>query len=258
MLAPRRLLGRPVAERAGLAGGDVADEGPETDREVGLGGPGTWPCIGRQRTRGPASGDAHRLPSVHGRTPADRLHRAESTPRFPVDPKPPAGAPNVVRHRPRRHRIRPAGCLRLRHRDAAHGLAGRGGAPFNRFHVTSLCSPTRASFFTGRNHHAVGMGFLADIPLAFPGYHAAACRRRRPRSPACCATPATRRWPSASGTSPRGGSARRPGRSTAGRSASASSATTASSRATPTTGRRTWCATTTTSTRPAGPRRATT
>ena len=51
------------------------------------------------------------------------------------------------------------------------GLAA-GGAPFNRFHVTSLCSPTRASFFTGRNHHAVGMGFLADIPLAFPGYDA--------------------------------------------------------------------------------------
>ena len=47
-----------------------------------------------------------------------------------------------------------------------------GGAAFNRFHVTSLCSPTRASFFTGRNHHAVGMGFLADIPLGFPGYHA--------------------------------------------------------------------------------------
>jgi arylsulfatase len=44
------------------------------------------------------------------------------------------------------------------------------GAAFNRFHVTSLCSPTRASFFTGRNHHAVGMGFLADIPLAYPGY----------------------------------------------------------------------------------------
>ncbi len=38
--------------------------------------------------------------------------------------------------------------------------------------MTSLCSPTRASFFTGRNHHAVGMGFLADIPLGFPGYTA--------------------------------------------------------------------------------------
>ncbi len=57
-------------------------------------------------------------------------------------------------------------------------LAAR-GARFNRFHVTSLCSPTRASFFTGRNHHAVGMGFLADIPLAYPGYSA-----RLPRSAA--------------------------------------------------------------------------
>ncbi|HEX3946502.1 MAG TPA: arylsulfatase [Acidimicrobiales bacterium] len=47
-----------------------------------------------------------------------------------------------------------------------------GGLRYNRFHVTSLCSPTRASFLTGRNHHAVGMGFLADIPLGFPGYTA--------------------------------------------------------------------------------------
>ena len=45
-----------------------------------------------------------------------------------------------------------------------------GGLRYNRFHVTALCSPTRASLLTGRNHHAVGMGFLADIPLAFPGY----------------------------------------------------------------------------------------
>jgi len=44
------------------------------------------------------------------------------------------------------------------------------GLRYNRFHVTALCSPTRASFLTGRNHHAVGMGFLADIPLAYPGY----------------------------------------------------------------------------------------
>ena len=44
------------------------------------------------------------------------------------------------------------------------------GLRYNRFHVTSLCSPTRASLLTGRNHHAVGMGFLADIPISFPGY----------------------------------------------------------------------------------------
>lgn len=50
-------------------------------------------------------------------------------------------------------------------------LAG-GGLLFNRFHVTAMCSPTRASLLTGRNHHAVGMGFLVDLPLAYPGYSA--------------------------------------------------------------------------------------
>lgn len=44
------------------------------------------------------------------------------------------------------------------------------GLRYNRFHVTSLCSPSRASLLTGRNHHAVGMGFLVDIPTGFPGY----------------------------------------------------------------------------------------
>ena len=97
---------------------------------------------------------------------------AESTPRFPHDPKPPAGAPNVVvivlDDTGFGHLGAFGSDIGTPHMDS---LAA-GGAPFNRFHVTSLCSPTRASFFTGRNHHAVGMGFLADIPLAFPGYHA--------------------------------------------------------------------------------------
>jgi len=76
------------------------------------------------------------------------------------------------RHRPRRHRIRPARLLRIRHRDPHIDALARGGLRYNRFHVTSLCSPTRAAFLTGRNHHAVGMGFLADIPLGYPGYTA--------------------------------------------------------------------------------------
>jgi arylsulfatase A-like enzyme len=33
-----------------------------------------------------------------------------------------------------------------------------------------MCSPTRASLLTGRNHHAVGVGFLVDLPMAYPGY----------------------------------------------------------------------------------------
>ncbi|HQV59094.1 MAG TPA: sulfatase-like hydrolase/transferase, partial [Ilumatobacteraceae bacterium] len=44
------------------------------------------------------------------------------------------------------------------------------GLRYNRFHVTALCSPSRASLLTGRNHHAVGMGFLVDMPTGFPGY----------------------------------------------------------------------------------------
>src|ERR1700749_373285 len=54
-----------------------------------------------------------------------------------------------------------------------------GGLRYNRFHVRALSSPTRAALLTGRNHHAVGMGFLADLPTSHPGYTA-----RIPRSAA--------------------------------------------------------------------------
>lgn len=46
------------------------------------------------------------------------------------------------------------------------------GLRYNRFHVTALCSPTRASLLTGRNHHRVGMGYLIDVPGADAGYTA--------------------------------------------------------------------------------------
>ncbi len=46
------------------------------------------------------------------------------------------------------------------------------GLRYNRFHVTALCSPSRAALLTGRNHHRSGVGFLVDIPLDAPGYHA--------------------------------------------------------------------------------------
>lgn len=50
---------------------------------------------------------------------------------------------------------------------AIDGLA-RGGLKYTNFHVTPLCSPTRASLLTGRNHHSVGMRFLADADTGFP------------------------------------------------------------------------------------------
>ncbi|MCB0898449.1 MAG: arylsulfatase [Actinobacteria bacterium] len=56
------------------------------------------------------------------------------------------------------------------------------GLTYNRFHVTAVCSPTRAALLTGRNHHRVGFGSIAEYPGPFPGYTAA-----RPRS--CTALP---------------------------------------------------------------------
>lgn len=42
------------------------------------------------------------------------------------------------------------------------------GLRYSNFHVTPLCSPTRACLLTGRNHHAIGMRFLSDVDTGFP------------------------------------------------------------------------------------------
>ena len=44
------------------------------------------------------------------------------------------------------------------------------GLTYNRFHVTAVCSPTRAALLTGRNHHRVGFGGIAEFPGPYPGY----------------------------------------------------------------------------------------
>ncbi len=59
---------------------------------------------------------------------------------------------------------------------------GQMGLYYNRFHVTAVCSPTRAALLTGRNHHRVGMGTIAELPGPYPGYTGT-----RPRS--CTALP---------------------------------------------------------------------
>ncbi|MCB1125263.1 MAG: arylsulfatase [Verrucomicrobiae bacterium] len=46
----------------------------------------------------------------------------------------------------------------------------RGGITYNRFHTTAMCSPTRASLLTGRNHHRVGAGQIAELANDWDGY----------------------------------------------------------------------------------------
>jgi len=44
------------------------------------------------------------------------------------------------------------------------------GIAYNRFHTTAMCSPTRAALMTGRNHHRVGAGIIAEFANDWDGY----------------------------------------------------------------------------------------
>jgi len=44
------------------------------------------------------------------------------------------------------------------------------GISFNRFHTTAMCSPTRAALLTGRNHHPIGAGQIAELANDWDGY----------------------------------------------------------------------------------------
>lgn len=92
-------------------------------------------------------------------------------PEYPDTPRPPEGAPNVVMVVLDDTGFAQLGPFGSDIATPAIDRLAAAGLRYNRFHVTSLCSPTRACLLTGRNHHAVGMGFLADIPLAYPGYN---------------------------------------------------------------------------------------
>jgi arylsulfatase A-like enzyme len=106
---------------------------------------------------------------------------AESTAWFPTRPRP-KGAPNVVVILLDDIGFAQLGAFGSDIGTPVVDALAAEGLRYNRFHVTAMCSPSRASLLTGRNHHAVGMGFLCDMPTGFPGY---TCRL--PRSAATLA-----------------------------------------------------------------------
>jgi arylsulfatase A-like enzyme len=77
---------------------------------------------------------------------------------YPPTPTPPPGAPNV---------------LIVMTDDVGFAASSTfGGAiPTPTFDTTAICSSTRAALLTGRNHHAVGFGNVADLARPEPGYN---------------------------------------------------------------------------------------
>jgi arylsulfatase A-like enzyme len=44
------------------------------------------------------------------------------------------------------------------------------GLTYSQWHTTALCSPTRSTFLTGRNHHSNGFATISESSTGFPGY----------------------------------------------------------------------------------------
>ncbi len=95
---------------------------------------------------------------------------AASEPRFVEYVTAPEGAPNVVMVVLDDVGFAQLGCFGATIATPNIDRLAAQGLRYNRFHVTSVCSSTRAALHTGRNHHAVGMGVTEEAALGFPGY----------------------------------------------------------------------------------------
>ena len=95
---------------------------------------------------------------------------AESTPSWDGDIIAPPGSPNIVYCVFDDVGYSDFGCYGSEIATPNIDRLAAGGLRYTNFHTTSLCSPTRASLLTGRNHHAVGMGTLANYDMGYPGY----------------------------------------------------------------------------------------
>jgi len=93
---------------------------------------------------------------------------AESVPSWPVRPHPGPDAPNVVVILLDDVGFAQLGCYGSTMSTPNIDKLAADGLRYTNFHVTPLCSPTRAALLTGRNHHEVGMRSLANFSTGFP------------------------------------------------------------------------------------------
>ncbi len=94
--------------------------------------------------------------------------QAGSTPWWPTPPHPGEGAPNVVVVVLDDLGFAHLGCYGSDVDTPNIDRLAAGGLQFSDFHVTPLCSPTRAALLTGRNHHTVGMRAVSNFSTGYP------------------------------------------------------------------------------------------
>ena len=95
---------------------------------------------------------------------------SETTPEFVLYRRPPDGAPNVLMIVLDDVGFAQLGCYGAPIATPNVDRLASDGLRYQRFHVTAICSATRAALLSGRNHHAVGVGMTMETPLGFPGY----------------------------------------------------------------------------------------
>ena len=93
---------------------------------------------------------------------------SESEPWWPAPVHPGPDAPNVVVILLDDLGFSHFGCFGSTIETPNIDRLAAGGLRYTNFHVTPVCSPTRASLLTGRNHHAIGMRSISNFDSGFP------------------------------------------------------------------------------------------
>jgi arylsulfatase A-like enzyme len=99
-----------------------------------------------------------------------RATAKESTPWWPPQEKAPAGAPNILLVLFDDVGFSDFGCYGSPIKTPTIDRLAAQGLRYTGFHTTAMCSTTRSALLTGRNHHSVGVGCLANFDSGFPGY----------------------------------------------------------------------------------------
>jgi len=94
----------------------------------------------------------------------------ESSPWWPPRTEAPHGAPNILVVLFDDVGFSDFGCYGSPIRTPTIDRLAALGVRYTGFHTTAMCSTTRAALLTGRNHHSVGVGCLANFDSGFPGY----------------------------------------------------------------------------------------